>query len=181
MNPALVTPPAPVLTVAAVKANLRILHFDEDTLIASLIDAAMSWLDGWDGALCRCIGPQEWRSTACAFAPIRLPFPDLIVVTEIRYTGADGTEHVLPSTEYQATNGASAGWVLFTPTGALPALADVPDAIRITARYGFEPVPPALITAATMLASHWYEHREGLGDIPPAVTALLRPFRRLVA
>lgn len=70
-----VTPPAaPVVSLLDMKEHLRVLHDDEDILIQSLTDAAVSWLDGWDGVLGRCIMPQTWRiSPADLGAGFRLP------------------------------------------------------------------------------------------------------------
>lgn len=70
-----ITPPtALVITLAEAREHLRVSHDDEDLLIQSLIDAAVSWLDGWDGVLGRCIMPQTWRiSPADLTAGFRLP------------------------------------------------------------------------------------------------------------
>ena len=70
-----VTPPtAQVVTLQDMKEHLRVLHDDEDMLIQSLTDAAVSWMDGWDGVLGRCIMPQTWRiSPADLVAGFRLP------------------------------------------------------------------------------------------------------------
>ena len=70
-----VTPPTvPVVTLQDMKEHLRVLHDDEDMLIQSLTDAAVSWMDGWDGVLGRCIMPQTWRiSPADLVAGFRLP------------------------------------------------------------------------------------------------------------
>lgn len=70
-----VTPPsAPVVTLTDMKEHLRVLHDDEDLMIQSLTDAAVSWLDGWDGVLGRCVMPQTWRIDAADLvAGFRLP------------------------------------------------------------------------------------------------------------
>lgn len=70
-----VTPPtASVVSLEDMKEHLRVSHDDEDFLIQSLTDAAVSWLDGWDGALGRCIMPQTWRiSPSDLVAGFRLP------------------------------------------------------------------------------------------------------------
>lgn len=70
-----VTPPtAQVVSLQDMKEHLRVLHDDEDMLIQSLMDAAVSWMDGWDGVLGRCIMPQTWRiSSADLVAGFRLP------------------------------------------------------------------------------------------------------------
>lgn len=58
-------PTVPVIDLDEAKAHLRVLHDDDDLLIQGLIDAAVSWMDGWDGVLGRCIMPQTWRMEKC--------------------------------------------------------------------------------------------------------------------
>lgn len=58
-------PTVPVIDLGEAKAHLRVLHDDDDALIQGLIDAAVSWMDGWDGVLGRCIMPQTWRMEIC--------------------------------------------------------------------------------------------------------------------
>lgn len=61
----LVIPPVQeLISVDDLKLHLRVLHDDDDLEIQMQIDSAMSWLDGWDGVLGRCIMPQTWRVTA---------------------------------------------------------------------------------------------------------------------
>ena len=46
------------VTLAEAKAWCRVDHIDDDTLISSLIDAAVSKLDGYSGILGRCMVTQ---------------------------------------------------------------------------------------------------------------------------
>lgn len=58
----LVPPGDAVVTLGEAKDHLRVLHDDEDALIASLIETATAYLDGLDGVLGRALGPQTWRA-----------------------------------------------------------------------------------------------------------------------
>lgn len=70
-----------VISLHEMKEHLRVAHDDEDLMIQSLTDAAVSWLDGWDGVLGRCIMPQTWRiSPADLVAGFRLPDASDVVV-----------------------------------------------------------------------------------------------------
>jgi uncharacterized phiE125 gp8 family phage protein len=40
-------------------------------------------------------------------------------------------------------------------------------------------LPAAIRQGVTMLAAHLYDHRDGAGTPPAAVTALWRPYRRM--
>lgn len=63
----LVTPPADqVVSLGDAKLHLRVMHDDEDMLIAGLIDAATDHLDGLTGTLGIALGPQTWRATFTA-------------------------------------------------------------------------------------------------------------------
>lgn len=74
-------PTAQVVALQDMKEHLRVMHDDEDLMIQSLTDAAVSWLDGWDGVLGRCIMPQTWRiSPADLVAGFRLPDASEVVV-----------------------------------------------------------------------------------------------------
>lgn len=78
-------PTAQVVTLEEMKEHLRLLPGDdhEDLLIQSLIDAAVSWLDGWDGVLGRCIMLQTWQIEAADLvAFFRLPDVTEAVATE---------------------------------------------------------------------------------------------------
>lgn len=59
-----VTPPAtPIVALADAKAHLRVDHAHEDALIQAYLDAATSWVDGFDGVLGRCVMPQTWQAS----------------------------------------------------------------------------------------------------------------------
>lgn len=61
MSLSLVTPPVDTpLILDDVKAHLRVLSTDEDTLIQALMDTAFDMLDGRDGILGRALITQTW-------------------------------------------------------------------------------------------------------------------------
>lgn len=119
MNLVRVTPPtAPVVTLRDMKEHLRVTQDDQDLMIQSLTDAAVSHLDGWRGVLGRCIMPQTWSVTLNRAGSYELPFPDILSVTGGEW---DGCRVKL----------AEAGAITFTcalPEDALPA---VQDAVKI--------------------------------------------------
>lgn len=184
MVPVLVTPPAALLALPLVKAHLRVdpQVTDEDTLIAALMDAAVSFLDGWSGYLGRCILPQVWATAYADFSEARLPFPDAASPV-ITYLPADGGVAVtLSSSAYRLEGDALSAKVVFDPaaTSGL-ALAPRDDAVRIEAKYGWTEAPGAILVAALMMIAYWFADREASAEIPPAAIALLRPFRRIAA
>lgn len=86
MTPYLVTAPtAGPVTLNEVKAHLRVVHGEDDTDIEERVASAVAHLDGWGGALGRCIMPQTWAVDVEGPGPHVLPFPeaDTVVVTGV--------------------------------------------------------------------------------------------------
>ena len=76
-----VTPPtAEIVSLDDAKAHLRVDHDHEDALIQVYLDAATSWVDGFDGVLGRCVLEQTWRATAYEAARIIAPHDTLLIV-----------------------------------------------------------------------------------------------------
>lgn len=119
MNPVRVTPPtAPVVTLGDMKDHLRVNHDDQDLMIQSLTDAAVSHLDGWRGVLGRCIMPQTWSVSFRRAGCFDLPFPDIQTVTGGTWDGCRVT----------LTEPGPVGFTCALPEDALPA---VQDAVKI--------------------------------------------------
>lgn len=94
-----VTPPAAaIVSLPEVKAHLRVDHAHEDTLIQAYLDAATSWIDGFDGVLGRCVLEQTWRATAAEVLADPVPLDaSLVTINEdgtVDYTCAMPAEKV---------------------------------------------------------------------------------------
>lgn len=97
--PVLVTPPVdPVVTLADMRAHLRVTSAVPDAQITATEKAAVAHLDGWRGVLGRCLMPQTWRQDFDGWGRLQLAMPDAsnIVVTYKDAAGdfqpfADGT------------------------------------------------------------------------------------------
>ncbi|RWO20666.1 head-tail connector protein [Mesorhizobium sp.] len=190
----LVTPPAtPVVSLAEIKRHVRVENSDDDSYLESLVSAATGMVDGADGWLGRALITQTWdyaldlfpcqRSGSIAVLPI--PLAPLVSVTSVAYTAADGTD--TPLATFRTFNATSS-----QPAYIVPAIDETwpltkcePESVRIrfVAGYGAAGAVPAGIKHAIMLiAGHWYENREDVGDralakMPMASEALLMPYR----
>lgn len=190
-RPILVTAPTTTpVTLAEAKSHARVDFDDDDALIASFIDAAVTHLDGRSGILGRCLITQTWRQPVCAWPAngrLRLPFPDVSSVA-IKYSDEDNAEQTLSTSLYDLVEDERSAIVRFKDAFTRPTVySDREDAIRVevTAGYGAagENVPTAIRQAILMLVAHFYNNREAAGErmeeLPFAVSALLNPYRRV--
>lgn len=186
--PTLVTAPtAKLIELADAKAQLRVDGDDENALIEDCAAAATSVLDGYSGALRRCLIRQKWAQTFDRFSPcMPLPMPALEIAA-VKYRDADGVEQTVASSVYELRR---------TPAGSAAHRlkgqswpADINNeyasiTIEFWAGYGTDAadVPAAIRVAAKMMLAVLFENREGQSDQSPdslltaGVRALLRPF-----
>lgn len=193
-SPVLVTPPD-MLTVslAEAKAHLRVDHDDDDTLIASLIRAAVDHLDGWTGILGRCLVEQTWRQDFDHFRPcLRLPLGPVISISSVTVGGdtLDPSSYAIRTdaggrarVEFDGVTARGSASVVYK--AGYPTIPEVPadgDTPAIPAK---STVPPALKVAIMLLVGTWYANRETMvvgatvESLPFAVDALIAPYRRV--
>lgn len=177
MHPFLVTPPTGdvVPLDAELRRHCRVDGTDDDAVIASNVAAAVSHLDGYTGALGRCILAQRWAVPVPETVDtVVLPFPDCRAFTVERLAGDTWT--------------VEAG-VTVTPcltTVRLDGLPSDRTGLHVLMDAGWADafaVPEALKQAVRMLAAHWYENRGAATtgysaqEVPMAAQMLLRPFK----
>jgi uncharacterized phiE125 gp8 family phage protein len=161
---------APV-TLAEVKAHLRVDHSDEDAGIASFIVAATQRFDGRDGLLGRCLITQTWKLTLDRFsAEIAIPLPPCQSIGAITYADSDGVIRTLSPSDYTVFGLGSADGAFVRPAfgKTWPATRDVPEAVAITfiAGYGANPadVPEPIRAAIKARVGSLYEDRESTDE-----------------
>lgn len=187
LKPVLVTPAsAALVTLAEAKAHLRVDHSDEDTYIQALINAAVSYFDGYAGRLGRAILEQTWRVDFPAFSDeMRIPLGDVIAISSVSYYDLNNAQQTLASTVYQASVDGIGPYLTLKPAQVWPKTYARTDAVRVTwtAGYGTASanVPPAIKHAALLLIGNWYDNRSTVtadmdSELPFAVNALLAPF-----
>jgi len=164
MTPYLVTAPSGSLVERDdIKAYLRVDHDDDDAVIDALSAAAVAYLDGWRGALCRAILPQTWAIDVDAAGEFTLPLPDV--------------------TEATADHGGGEVAIEVTPGAAGPRVT-VTDActIRFDCEMSESHQAIARVIAFSLIA-HWFETREavqsgnGLAEVPMHAAALIQSLR----
>lgn len=132
------TPPAALpVSLLEAKAFLRVDGSDDDTLISSLIAAAVASLDGERGDLGRCLVSQTWRLDLDAFPrrmAIEIPLPPMIEVVSVAYTASDGAAVTMPTDDFTVVGAGSYGFARIAPTSGLW---PVGTAVTVTFRAGF--------------------------------------------
>lgn len=191
LRPVLTTPPSePAVSLDEIKAYLSVEHGDDDTLLASLRDAATAHFDGWAGVLGRCIVTQEWRIDLCnwpASGCIRLPFPDVESAT-VKYSDASNVEQTVSSSLYELLEDAGSSFIRFLNGFTAPGVYDDrSDAVRVAFVAGFggaADVPEPLKLAIKMRAGWRYRSRDGVAprDAAEAIDheadAIASPYKR---
>lgn len=185
-------PAATPVSVAEAKAHLRVESSDEDTLIAGLVSAATSHLDGWSGALGRAIVTQTWRQDFDGFPAtrsrcMRLPLWPVASVTSVTYRDANGTTQTVSAADYSLLSDERGAFIRFVEDFDSPIVYDDGPAVSVTYVAGLAAadVPAAIKQAILLLVGHWFANREAVvtGTIavalPMTVDALLAPLRRI--
>ena len=174
------------VSLAEVKAHLRLDGTAEDALLASLILTSRLHIESALGlALIShdwSLKIDAWPSDRVVIAPIR----PLQEVTAIRVTGRGNSISELPLRECSHRSGTSFPRIVLAGPVALPQPGSAVNSIEIAFRAGFgdtpSSVPAPIRHALLLLVSHWYEHRDPIeigtaeARIPAAVSALLEPF-----
>lgn len=189
MTAILLTPPAlEPLSLADAKLYLRVGHDDDDDLIASLIVAARSHVEG---RARRALMTQTWRVTRDAWPPdgrFVLPLAPAREIVAARVYDAAGIAHETDTQSFVVNQGAAPGVIAFAPW-FVPAPGRAAGGIELDVTFGYgdaaSDVPEPLRHAVRLLLAHWYENRGvtaadgGSAALPAGVAALLAPFRGL--
>lgn len=172
------------VTLAEVKARLRIDHADDDSWLGGVLAATVGLLDGPDGLLGRCMVAQTWEQRFPAFCnPLPLHVANVASVASVTYFDAAGVSQTVSAGAYElvphnrrAVLYAVDGWPATDPRRALP--------VTVRTVCGFGPasaVPAALKEAVLQHVGTLYERRDAL-DLAQAVASplgfagLIEPF-----
>ena len=116
----LITPPvAEPVSLAEVKADLRIDHTDDDVRLARLITEARQSIDGPRTSFMRSLMPQTWELVLDGYpiSEIRLPTAPVASITSIKYDDADGVEQTISANDYYLDEASEPPWVVPAATG----------------------------------------------------------------
>lgn len=179
----LTSPVAEPLSLAEIKAHLRIETDAEDGLLASYLIAAREAVERY---LRRALIAQGWQLGLDCWpeGPVRFPRPPLIAVEAVRVVDAQGTASLVDPAKYHVENRAEPGFLLPADGTGLPRPGRRHGGIEIDFTAGFgeswNDVPAPIRQALMMMIGELYEHR---GRAQPAIAGevrcLLEPFRMI--
>lgn len=171
-----------IITVADLKAHMRVTHTQEDTYISALRSAAISWVEEHCNIK---LGSYTARGYLAGFYNSYIPIGPVTAISEVKYqTTSDKT--------YSNLDTLAAG-LWFTDEISKPAriaFRDYPNVyeyaltpVVVTFTAGYTTMPDPVLQAIRLLVAHMYENRqeEVVGTITTrlkfGLEALLNPFR----
>jgi uncharacterized phiE125 gp8 family phage protein len=175
------------VTLDEVKAQCRILHNDEDSLLNIYRAAATQ------AAEMRCQRQLMLATLVLTLdgfpEEIRLPKPPALAVSSVAYIDTAGSTQTLSTDVYGVDVLTEPGRVYLKYGQAWPATRPIPNAVTVTYTAGYSSsatiatqqaaVPAEIKLAILHIAGHWFENREPVNvgnivsDIPMAGEALL--------
>jgi uncharacterized phiE125 gp8 family phage protein len=157
------------LTLAEVKAHLRVDHSDDDTLITAMLQGATAHAERFLG---RALIDQTWDLYLDEFPDddeaIEVPLPPLIAVTGVFYRATDGSEIEIDAGDYEVDTASEPGRIIVDTSWPTPG--DVANPVRVRFRAGYldQSSPPAaavpfdILAALKLIIGSLYEHRESV-------------------
>jgi uncharacterized phiE125 gp8 family phage protein len=181
----LVTAPlADPVSVADIRAHLRIDSELEDALLVRYLQAALNRLEGRDGWLNRAFITQTWDWTLDGFpsgAALSVPLPPLQSVVSIQYIDTEGFGQTMSALDYVVDTKSEPGWIAPAYGRSFPSTQPAFNTVTIRFVCGYGPgptaVPAAIRLALLGMVGDAYEHRVTAGDIPDWVNAYLVSFK----
>lgn len=195
------TPPSTLLgpvTLAEAKAQSRIVHAAEDSLIEGYLTAATAYVERITGRRLLTTGltlkldrfPSGYgdyrlaNHPICGHSPIRLPGGKIQSVTSVVYQDSATTTATLSNTKYETVLDREPGEIWMLPAETWPTTHGKAQDVTIvyTAGYGnAAAVPQELKLAIQMLVNDWMAYRGdqsvvNVTKIPRGVEALLANF-----
>lgn len=176
------------LTLADVKAHLRIDATNEDVLLASLMLTSRLHIEA---VLDLALVTQSWMMVIDKWPPgdwLEIPMSPLQSITAVRVKTSASTTVVVPPAHYSVEISSKPPRLVWTNAARTgPGVAAGGIEIDFTAGFGATAasVPAPLKHALLLLTAHWYEHRDPseIGSpsarIPEAVSDLIQPFRKI--
>lgn len=179
MFPVAITKPGPAVSLAEVKAHLRVTHNKEDRLYETYLAAAIDRIETETGQVF--VERQfEWK-LPCFTKEILIPIVPLKTIDQIQYFDADDAPQTVTLADVYVDREVAA---TLRHRTAWPATATRDDAVTITFTAGHgatpEDVPEKARLCALLYVAHYDDHRSAVETgtiatvIPEAAKSLIR-------
>lgn len=158
MDRLITAPTSEPVTVAELKAHLRVTSSADDTYLGAIITAAREYVEQQTG---RALGAQTRETSADAFprcGVLPLGYAPAVSISSVKYLDVAGSEQTLASTEYTIDTRREPGALLLAVDKSWPATAALPSSVRVQYVCGVA-TPAILKQAVFFIAAHWYEQR----------------------
>jgi uncharacterized phiE125 gp8 family phage protein len=172
-----------IITVADLKAHLRVTHTQEDSLISALRSAAISWVEEHCNIK---LGSYTARGYLPDWRVAYFPIGPVTAITEVKYQTTADKDYTTDLT----TLGTTLWYTDEITQPARIAFRDYPTTydyaltpVVVTFTAGYTTMPAPVLQAIRLLVAHMYENRqeEVIGTITTrlkfGLEALLNPFR----
>lgn len=178
----LAAPASEPVTLADLKAHLRIDGDHEDTVLTTLGVVARATVERLSG---RALIAQTWRWTFDRLPTggcVVLPIAPVIAVPSVRVAAADGTMVTVPGADMVLDLVGEPARLAFKGVPPHPGVPIAGIEVEILAGYGpdADAVPAQLVHAVRLLTAHWYAMRgdAAASTVPEDVAALIAGHRR---
>lgn len=168
-----------IISVADLKSHLRVDVVDDDALIESFRNVAISWIQTITN---RVMGDVDCIVYIDSFRPITIDVGPVNSISSIQFINTGGNVATLPATNYFVDIAGAHARIRFH---------DVPDLydyalnrviINCNVGHPESQIPSPMIHAVRLLVGHLYENRtaaeiRSVNEIPFGIHSLLSPFR----
>ena len=159
-------PATPLLSLQEAKEYLRVDGTDEDALIVQLVQSVTDYLDGPYGRIGQALISQTWEIQSRGMsgrAEFHMPITPLITLDSITYFDRDNVSQTATVGDYTTYKDRHQAWIVPDIGENWPQVYDRPDAMTITATFGFgtspNDVPANILNVSRRYLEHLYENR----------------------
>lgn len=187
MSDRLITAPtSEPVSVAELKAHLRVTATADDAYLGSLITAAREYAEQQTG---RALAAQTRETTADAFprsGVLPLGYAPAVSISSVKYLDVEGVEQTLESSVYAIDTRSEPGALLLAVGKSWPDTAAIPSAVRVQYTCGAAS-SESLKLAIKLVAAWWYEQRlpvnvgNIVNELPNSLSAILWSNRVLLS
>jgi uncharacterized phiE125 gp8 family phage protein len=171
-----------VISVADLKTFCRVDGSSEDTLISSMRDAAIEYVE----SACNVrIGDVTAEGYLDKFEPARFPTGPVVSISSVEYLNQSNVLTTLPTNQYYYEIDGSGGRINWYNYPSLYSYALNRVKINFTVGYTEADVPEAILHAIRIFVAHMYENRQAVvvgktaNAVPYSVDSLLSKYRVL--